>query len=121
MVAPLRPEPDTGAVVQPETALLWLFLRDFQPLAPPDPLDPLPVHVPARLVEKPRHHPVAVASVRAGQLDDVFGQAFLVRSASRDLALGRAVLPENTAGPALGNTESLPHMIDAPPAARRAQ
>jgi len=40
VVRPFRPEPDAGAVVQPETTTLLLFLRDFEPLAPPDPLDP---------------------------------------------------------------------------------
>jgi hypothetical protein len=43
VVGSLWPEPDAGAVIEPETALLWLFPRDFEPLAPPDPLDPLVV------------------------------------------------------------------------------
>jgi SAM-dependent methyltransferase len=29
VVRPLRPEPDVGAVIEPETALLCLFLRDL--------------------------------------------------------------------------------------------
>ena len=41
VVRPFRPEPDARAAVQPEAALLLLFLWDFQPFAPPDPLDPL--------------------------------------------------------------------------------
>jgi hypothetical protein len=43
MVRPFRPEPDARPVVEPETALLRLFPRDFEPFAPPDPLDPLVV------------------------------------------------------------------------------
>jgi len=39
---------DTGAVGEPEPASLWLLFWDFQPLAPPQPLDPLVVHEPAR-------------------------------------------------------------------------
>jgi hypothetical protein len=41
-----RPKPDAGAVVEPQTALLRLFLRDLQPLPPPDSLDALEILYP---------------------------------------------------------------------------
>jgi hypothetical protein len=43
MVRPLRPEPDTGAIVQPEAAPRLLSRWDLQPFAPPDALDTLVV------------------------------------------------------------------------------
>ena len=83
-----RPEPDTGSIIEPEPALLCLLRRDLEPLALPDPLHPLVVHMPARGVEQPGDHAIPVATVVAGELDDVFGQALFIRGAMRNLALG---------------------------------
>ena len=47
VVAPLRPQPYTGTVVQPQPSSRPLLLRHFQPLSPPDPLDPILTHLPA--------------------------------------------------------------------------
>ena len=47
VIAVLGPEPDAGAVVQPQAAALWLPGRNLQPLASPDTLDPLVVDEPA--------------------------------------------------------------------------
>src|SRR3974377_1715277 len=41
VIAMLRPQSDAGSVRQPEPAALGLFMRHFQSLASPDPLDPL--------------------------------------------------------------------------------
>lgn len=41
------PQPDARSVSKPEPPFLGLLLRHFQPLLPPDPLDPLLVHPPA--------------------------------------------------------------------------
>ena len=54
VVAVLGPQPDAGSVRQPEPAALGLLLGDLQPLAPPDPLDPLVVDQPARLLAATR-------------------------------------------------------------------
>ena len=101
MVAPFRSQPNTGAVIEPEAALLSLFLGDFQPFAPPDPFDPLVVHVPACVVQQARHHPIAVSPILTGQFDDIFGEALFVGSSLRNLTLGGAVLTENPAGATL--------------------
>jgi hypothetical protein len=121
MVRPLRPEPDAGAIVQPEPAPLLLFWWDLQPFALPDTLDPLVVHVPARLVQQRRHRPVAVPAILRRQFDDVRRQTIFIRAASRNLALCRAVLAERAAGAALRYAKRLPHAVDALPATRRAQ
>ena len=83
-----RPEPDTGSIIEPEPALLCLLRRDLEPFALPDPLHPLVVHMPARGVEQAGDHAIPVATVVAGELDDVFGQALFIRGAMRNLALG---------------------------------
>ena len=46
MVGPLGAQPDAGPVRKPDATLLGLFGRNLQPLAPPDPLDPLVVDDP---------------------------------------------------------------------------
>ena len=90
--------------VEPEPAALGLLVGNLQPLAPPDPFDPLVVDDPARLLRSSSGDlAIAVAAILAGQFDDVGGQPLFVFSAPRDLALRRAVLPERRAGPALGD------------------
>jgi len=106
--------------VQPESTLLGLFLRDFQPLPLPDPFDPFMVHMPAAVVQHVRDHTIAVSSELFCQRDDVIGQPFFVRQATGHLALRRAMLTQCAANPALRYAEGLPHMINAQPAAGRA-
>jgi hypothetical protein len=57
----------------------------------------------------------------ASQRYQVLGQAFLVFTAPRDLALCRPVLPERRTGATLGDRQNLPDMRDARPAPRGAQ
>jgi len=47
-----------------------------------------------------------------GQCDDSSGEHILVGAASRDLALCRSVLTENSASSALGDIQHRGHMID---------
>jgi hypothetical protein len=47
VVAMLRPQPDAGSVREPEPSSFGLLPGDLQPLASPDPLDPLVVDEPA--------------------------------------------------------------------------
>jgi hypothetical protein len=50
MIAPFRPEPDAGSVIEPEPASWPLFLGDFEPLSAPDPLYAIAANVPPGLV-----------------------------------------------------------------------
>ena len=66
VVRPLGAQPDAGAVAQPQTAPLRLFLGHLQPLAPHlQPLAPpqargtLVVDLPAGVVQQGRDAPVA--------------------------------------------------------------
>src|SRR5437763_2301763 len=99
---------------------LGLFGRDLQPLAPPDPLDPLIVDQPAGPAQQLGDLAIAVAAILPDQLDDVGGQPCLVVSTLRDLALRRAMLTECRAGTALGNRQRSSNMLDAAAAARGA-
>ena len=66
MVRALWPEPNARSVIEPEPAALRLSRGNFQPFAPPDTLNPLVVHRPARAAQQ-RHDPaVTVATVRVG-------------------------------------------------------
>jgi len=98
-----------------------LFGRDLQPLAPPDPLEPLIVDQPAGLAQQLGDLAIAVAAILPDQLDDVGRQPCLVVSTVRDLALRRAMLTECRAGTALGNQQRSSNMLDAGAAARGAQ
>ena len=120
VIAVLGPEPDTGAVVEPEATPLGLPGRNLQPLASPDPLDPLVVHEPARIPQQGRDLAVAIATILARKLDDVGRELFLVVPAPRALALRRAVLAERRTGAALGDGQLSSNMLDAGAATRGA-
>ena len=113
VIAVLGPEADAGAVVQPEATALRLPGWDLQPLAPPDPLDPLVVDQPAGPAQQLGDLAIAVAAILPGQLDEVGRQPPFILTAVRDLALRRAVLSENTAGHALGHAVFSHHVLDA--------
>ena len=95
-------------------------MGNLQPLASPDPLDPLVVDQPPRLPEQPGDLAIAVAAIPTGQLDDIGREPFLVGRAVRDLALRRAMLPEHHADTALGHLDLLPDVLDARPPTRGA-
>jgi hypothetical protein len=100
VIAVLGPEPDTGAVVEPEATPPGLPGRNLQPLASPDPLDPLVVDEPAGPAQQLGDLAVAVAAIVSGQLDDVSDQPLFIITALRDLALRRAMLAERRTGAA---------------------
>ena len=122
VVRALGPQPDAGAVRQPEPATLGLLGRNFQSLASPDPLHPLVVDGPARgRAQQLRDLAVTIAAVPAREFDDVGGELFLVVPAPRALALRRAVLAEHAAHPPLGHLQGGTDVLDAGAAPRGAQ
>jgi hypothetical protein len=94
---------------------------DFQPLASPDPLDPLVVDQPAGPAQQLGDLAIAIAAVLPGQCDDVGGQSRFVVTAARQLALRRAMLAERRTGSALGYRQRVSDMLDAGTATRGAQ
>jgi hypothetical protein len=120
VVAVFGPEADAGAVVQPQTAPLWLPGWDLQPLASPDPLDPLVIDEPTSPAQQLGDLAIAVTAILPGQLDDVGGQPLFIVTALRDLALRRAMLAERRTGATLGDGELPSNMLDAGAATRGA-
>jgi hypothetical protein len=121
VVGAFGPQPDARSISQPQAGALGLPGGDFQPLASPDPLDPLVVDQPAGPAQKLGDLAIAVATVLPGQLDDVVGQPRFIVTAPRDLALRRAMLTERRTGAALGNRQRSSNMLDAGAATRGAQ
>ena len=120
MIAVLRPQPNARSVRQPEPAAFGLLMGDLQPLASPDPLDPLVVDYPARLAQQLGDLAIAVAAVLPGKLDDIGGQPLLVVTTARDLALRRAMLPERRTGATLGDMQLRSDLLNAGTATRGA-
>lgn len=112
---------DTGAIIQPKPTFLGLLFWDLQPFLPPDPFDSFMVHMPAAVVQQSGDHAIPIAAELFGQRDDVPGQPGFVRETTGHFALRRAMLTQCAANPALRYAEGLPHMVDAQPAAGRAQ
>jgi len=121
MMAPARPKPDAGSIVQPKSTPLGLSLRHLQALLTPDPLHTLGIHMPALTAQQGRDPTVAVAAILAGQFDNRFGKRRLVVGDFGYMPLGRARLTKNTAGPTFGNTECLLNMMHAAPTTLGAQ
>jgi hypothetical protein len=98
-----------------------LLGRDLQPLAPPDPLDPLIVDQPAGPAQQLGDLAITIAAILPGQLDDIGSQLCLIIAASRDLALRRAMLAKRRTGTALRDRQLTANMLDAGAATRGAQ
>mgnify|MGYP007037816413 CR=1 FL=1 len=97
-----------------------MFLGNFQPLTPPDAVDPLLVHMPAVSPEQGGDATIAIATELFSESDDRFGQRLLALSAVRLLALGRPVLTERLAGAAFRYAKPFNDPVNTRPAARRA-
>ena len=121
MVGPLVAQTDALSVRKPDATVLGLFGGNLQPLAPPDPLDPLVVDDPA--AGRTRHLgdlPTAEAAVPAGQLNDVGGQPLLIVWPPRNAPLGGPMPSEHPADPALRQSQLASNMVDASAPARGA-
>lgn len=121
MPGPLGPKTDAGSVIQPEPPALWLFLWYFQPLAPPDAVNPFQIYFPAFRAQKSTHPPIAVAAIGGGKADDRLRQRILIIANNRLPALRCARLTNNAAGTAFRNPGPGAHMLNAIATARRAQ
>src|SRR5262245_4014197 len=119
MIALLRPQ-RARSVGQPEPAVLRLLMRDLQPLALPDTLDPLVVDCPARLAQQRGDLAIAIAAVLPSKLDNIGGETPLDVTTARDFALHRAMLPERRTGATLGDMQPRSHLLNAGTATRGA-
>jgi hypothetical protein len=121
VIAMLRTQTDARTISQPQPAALGLLGWNLQPLLSPDPLDTLVVDDPTRRCpHELRDLTIAVATVLAGEFDDVGGQPIFVVASLRRLALRRAMLSERRAGATLGDLEFAPDVLDNCTSARGA-
>ena len=74
VVGAFGPQPDARSVRQPEPSAFGLLPGDLQPLASPNPLDPLVVDQPASPAQQLGNLAIAVATILPGQLDDIVCQ-----------------------------------------------
>ena len=93
----------------------------LQPLRSPEPLHSLAVDLPALLDHGGVHHAVAPASMVGGDLGHPRDHLQLEVSRLRDIPLGRPMLSEKPAGPALADAELRDQVHRGVPAPRRGQ
>ena len=91
-------QPNARTVVQPKSAAWSMPLRDLEPLATPDALNPVLAHLPAVCLQQRGDAAVAVAPVLGRQGDDGLGQCILIGRHGRHGALRAAVLTDDPAG-----------------------
>lgn len=112
-VGVFRSQSDARTVVQPQPTALRLLVRHFQPLPPPDALDPFDVHDPASLMQHRGDAAIAIAAILEGERRDVGGQHRFVIRGLWDLALRGTMLTENPACPSLGHIQLINNMVHA--------
>ncbi len=121
MIATLRAQADARSVGEPEPAAFGLLGGNLQPLAPPDPFDPLVIDDPtSSRSQQLCDLAIAVATILTGELDDVGGQPLFVLSPHWNTALRRTMLSEHAADPALRHLKLGSDMINAGAATRGA-
>ena len=94
----LRLQPHAGAIVQPKTAARLMLLRDLEPLATPDALNPILAHLPPGRLQQRGDAAVIVAAVLGRQGNDGAGQRILVGRHGGHVALRAPVLANDPAG-----------------------
>ena len=113
MAGVLRPQPDAGAVGEPQPPAFRLFSRYFEPLTPPDTLHPLGIDPPTLGAQQRGDAAIAIAAIGAGQSDDRGAQRRFVIPYQARFALGRAGLTNSAAGAPFRNPEPLLQMDHA--------
>src|SRR5450755_2532684 len=112
MPGPLGPQPPGRDRRLPEPAAL--ALRHPQPLLAPQTLHPLAVHIPALLTQMVMRATVPPPRPIRRELPQLRTQRRVVLSPLRLVALGRAMLPDHPASPALADTETVANHRDRP-------
>src|SRR3712207_8073519 len=98
MVGPLGPQPDAGAVVEPQPPPGSVLLGNFEPLATPDALNPVLAHTPACDLQKSGDAAVAIAPVLGSQGHDDSGECIFVSPHGGHVTLCATWLADDMAG-----------------------
>jgi hypothetical protein len=110
-----RAQPFARTVVQPKPAARPVLLRDFEPLATPDALNPILAHPPTICSQQRSDAAVSITPVLGRQGDDSSGQRILV---DWHVALRASVLTDDPAGVTFREAVLLPDAVDRLPASR---
>ena len=102
-----RFQSDHRTIVEPQPPSFRLYLRNFQPFSPPDPLHTFVVNNPTFVPQQSGHPAVAVASVFTGQLNDPFSQDCLIVSWAFIVPLGCSWLSHHPTGSAFRHIQRL--------------
>ena len=116
VVSMLGTQPDARSVGQPEPTSLGLLLRDLQPLATPDALNPILANLDPALVEQRRHPAIAVTAILRSEFDDVVGQLIFLGLLRGDVSLRPSRLPDDPAGLSLAQPVPVPSRLNCLPA-----
>jgi hypothetical protein len=101
VIGPFRPQPDAGAVVEPQPTAWLVLLGNLEPLAAPDALYPVLAHVPACHLQQGGDPAVATTPILTGKGHDGSGESILVSPDGGDVTLRPAWLADEAAGVAL--------------------
>jgi len=112
VVTMLGPQPYAAPVVEPQTPAFGLLRRHFQPLPPPDPLDPLVIDMPAIPPQQSGDTAIAVPPVHTCKLDDPLGQRQFIIPYHGQVPLRRTRLLQDFARPPLGDAEAIQQSTD---------
>jgi hypothetical protein len=116
MVAMRRPEPNTGAIVEPQAPPSGLPLRNLPPLLAPDPLHPFMVDLEPLTPQKSCDPTVAVTAVGLGKPYNLSPQIGLIIPLRTTLPLGGPGLTDYPTDTPLGNAQLPPDVFHAAPA-----
>ena len=97
-----------------------MFGGNLQPLAPPDPFDPLVVDHPSGIPQQRGNLAIAIAPILASEFNDVGREPLFIFSPGRNASLCGTMLPEHPANPALGHAHLNANVVDAGPTTRGA-
>jgi len=115
VITALRPQPDAGTVIEPETAFWLVFPGNFQPLAAPDALHAVRANAPSGIVEQRRDPPIAVAAVFGCQRYDRSCQRVFVCTDNRRVTLRTTRLTDEPVGVTFREMVLLPNPFDRLP------
>src|SRR5271156_1562647 len=120
MIRPLRSQPHTQTIPQPQPSSRPLLLRHLQPFASPDPLHSILAHPPSRMLQQRRDAPVAIPPILRSQGQDRLRQLIFVRAPQRQVALCPSPLPHHPARPPLTHFVLLAGLLHRAPTSLRA-
>ena len=117
MVPMLRAQPDTTAIVQPQSPARLLTSGNLQPFPPPDALHSILAHLPPSQLQQGGDPAISKAAVLAREREDRLRQPILVFRLRGLVTLCRPPLPHQPAGmpfthsfvPSVLNGDTSPH------------